>query len=102
VSPNGAQLSLVSNEGYDIVMEGYELTANSISANIFPADENFVSLGAASLMTEGTANNNSMRVSGVLTFHSPYVFSIATAATGADGGGLFQETPGAATLSACI
>ena len=39
VSPNGAQLSLVSNEGYDIVMEGYELTANSISANIFPADE---------------------------------------------------------------
>jgi len=100
VSPNGAQLSLVSNEGYDIVMEGYELTANSISANIFPADENFVSLGAAALMTEGTANNNSMRVSGVLTFHSPYVFSIATAATGADGGGLFQETPGAATLSA--
>jgi flagellin len=100
VSPNGAQLSLVSNEGYDIVIEGYELTANTISANVFPADENLVSLGAASTMTEGAANNNSMRVSGVLKFHSPYVFSIATAATGADGGGLFQETPGAAILSA--
>ena len=45
VSPNGAQLSLVSNEGYDIVMEGYELTANSISANIFPADENLLVSG---------------------------------------------------------
>jgi flagellin len=100
ISPNGAQLSLVSNEGYDIVIEGYELTANTISANVFPADEDFVSLGDASLMTEGAANNNSMRVSGVLKFHSPYVFSIATAATGADGGGLFQETPGAAQLSA--
>jgi flagellin len=100
VAPNGARLSLISNEGYDIVMEGYELTANTISASVFPADENLVSLGAASTMTEGTANNNSMRVSGVVTFHSPYVFSIATAASGADGGGLFQETPGAATLSA--
>ena len=100
VAPNGARLSLISNEGYDIVMEGYELTANTISASVFPADESLESLGAASTMTEGTANNNSMRVSGVVTFHSPYVFSIATAASGADGGGLFQETPGAATLSA--
>jgi flagellin len=100
VSANGSTLSLISNEGYDIVLEGYELTAQSISANVYPADESLVNIGAASVLTEGAANNNSMRVGGVLTFHSPYVFSIATAADGAKGGALFQQTPGAATLSA--
>jgi flagellin len=100
VSADGATLSLISNEGYDIVLEGYELTAESISANVYPADESLVSIGTATILTEGAANNNSMRVGGVLTFHSPYVFSIATAADGAKGGALFQQTPGAATLSA--
>ena len=100
VSADGSSLSLISNEGYDIVLEGYELTAESISANVYPADESLVNIGTGSVLTEGAANNNSMRVGGVLTFHSPYVFSIATAADGSKGGALFQQTPGAATLSA--
>jgi len=100
VSADGSTLNLISNEGYDIVLEGYELTSGSISANVYPADESFVNIGTASVLTEGAANNNSMRVGGVLTFHSPYVFSIATAADGSKGGALFQQTPGAATLSA--
>ena len=83
-----------------LFLEGYELTAESISANVYPADESLGNIGTASVLTEGAANNNSMRVGGVLTFHSPYVFSIATAADGAKGGALFQQTPGAATLSA--
>jgi len=100
VSADGSTLNLISNEGYDIVLEGYELTSGSISANVYPADESFVNIGTASVLTEGAANNNSMRVGGVLTFLSPYVFSIATAADGSKGGALFQQTPGAATLSA--
>jgi flagellin len=100
VSATGATLTMISNEGYDIVVEGFELTANDIAANVWPANESFENIGDASVLKQGSLNNNSMRVGGVLTFHSPYVFSIATAATGAEGGGLFQQTPGAATLSA--
>ncbi|MDA9056126.1 flagellin [Alphaproteobacteria bacterium] len=100
VSENGATLSLISNEGYDIVLEGYELTAESITANVYPANSALENIGTASVLKEGAPNLNSMRVGGVLTFHSPYVFSIATAADGSEGGALFQQTPGAATLSA--
>ena len=100
VSATGSTLTMISNEGYDIVVEGFELTANDIAANVWPANESFENIGDASVLKQGSLNNNSMRVGGVLTFHSPYVFSIATAATGAEGGGLFQQTPGAATLSA--
>ena len=59
-----------------------------------------IALELRGTLNEGAANNNSMRVGGVLTFHSPYVFSIDTAADGSKGGGLFQQTPGAAKLSA--
>ena len=100
VSSNGATLSLISNEGYDIVLKGYELTASNIDASVYPADEALQSIGNAQLLAEGSDENNSMRVGGVLTFHSPYVFSISTAADGSKGGGLFQQTPGAAQLSA--
>ena len=99
-SADGSTLTMISNDGYDIVLEGYELTSASISANVYPADETFANIGTASVLTEGAANNNSMRVGGVLKFHSPYVFSVATAADGSQGGSLFQQTPGAATLSA--
>ena len=99
-SADGSTLTMISNDGYDIVLEGYELTSASISANVYPADETFANIGTASVLTEGAANNNSMRVGGVLKFHSPYVFSVATAANGSQGGSLFQQTPGAATLSA--
>ena len=99
-SADGSTVTMISNDGYDIVLEGYELTSASISANVYPADETFANIGTASVLTEGAANNNSMRVGGVLKFHSPYVFSVATAANGSQGGSLFQQTPGAATLSA--
>jgi flagellar hook-associated protein FlgK len=99
-SADGSTVTMISNDGYDIVLEGYELTSASISANVYPADETFANIGTASVLTEGAANNNSMRVGGVLKFHSPYVFSVATAADGSQGGSLFQQTPGAATLSA--
>ena len=99
VSTNGAILSLISNEGYDIVIEGYAMSASTIDMNVTAADREFNSIGIEQAMQEGTANNNSMRVSGVVEFHSPYIFSVSTNATGNDGGGLFQQIPGAASLS---
>jgi flagellin len=99
VSTNGAVLTLISNEGYDIVIEGYAMSASTIDMNVSAADREFNSIGIKQAMREGSANNNSMRISGVVEFHSPYIFSVSTNATGNDGGGLFQQIPGAATLS---
>jgi len=99
VSTNGAVLTLISNEGYDIVIEGYAMSASTIDMNVSAADREFNSIGIQQAMREGSANNNSMRISGVVEFHSPYIFSVSTNATGNDGGGLFQQIPGAATLS---
>lgn len=67
--------------------------------NVSAADREFNSIGIQQAMREGSANNNSMRISGVVEFHSPYIFSVSTNAIGNDGGGLFQQIPGAATLS---
>jgi len=99
VSTNGAILTLISNEGYDIVVEGYAMSASTIDMNVSAADREFNSIGIQQAMREGSANNNSMRISGVVEFHSPYIFSVSTNAIGNDGGGLFQQIPGAATLS---
>ncbi len=96
VSTNGAILSLISNEGYDIVVEGYAMSASTIDMNVTAADREFNSIGIQQAMREGSANNNnSMRISGVVEFHSPYIFSVSTNAIGNDGGGLFQQIPGA-------
>ena len=69
-----------------------------ISANVYPADESLVNIGTASVLTEGAANNNSMRVGGVLTFHSPYVFSIATAARWVKGWRFIPANPGSSNF----
>jgi len=99
VSTNGAVLTLVSNDGYDIVIEGYAMSANDMDMFVSAADGEFNSIGIQQSMQEGTDKNNSARISGVVTFHSPYIFSISADATGETGGGLFQQIPGAATLS---
>ena len=99
VSTNGATLSLVSNEGYDIVIEGYAMSASTLDMNVSAANQDLESIGIQQAMQEGSANKNSMRVSGVVEFHSPYIFSVSTDAVGNDGGGLFQQIPGAAKLS---
>ena len=99
VSTNGSILTLISNDGYDIVMEGYAMSANTVDMNVSAANSEYNSIGVVQAMQEGTANKNSMRISGVVEFHSPYIFSVSTNAIGNNGGGLFQQIPGAARLS---
>jgi len=99
VSPNGSTLSMLSNEGHDILVENFTMSVQNIPMNISATDDNLNSIGDVQQLTKGVGNNDTFRSTGQITFHSPYVFSIETNLTGINGGGLFQLTPGAAKLS---
>ena len=97
VSPNGATLHMVSNEGHDILVENFTMSVNNIPMNISATDDELNSIGDVQQLNRG--QDDTFRSTGQITFHSPYVFSIEASKTGINGGGLFQLTPGAAKLS---
>ena len=97
VSPNGATLHMVSNEGHDILVENFTMSVNNIPMNISATDDELNSIGDVQQLNRGL--DDTFRSTGQITFHSPYVFSIEASKTGINGGGLFQLTPGAAKLS---
>ena len=97
VSPNGATLHMVSNEGHDILVETFTMSVNNIPMNISATDDELNSIGDVQQLNRGL--DDTFRSTGQITFHSPYVFSIEASKTGINGGGLFQLTPGAAKLS---
>ncbi|MCH1515479.1 MAG: hypothetical protein L7U52_02100, partial [Alphaproteobacteria bacterium] len=97
VSPNGATLHMVSNEGHDILVENFTMSVNNIPMNISATDDELNSIGDVQQLNRG--QDDTFRSTGQITFHSPYVFSIEASKTGITGGGLFQLTPGAAKLS---
>ena len=97
VSPNGAMLHMVSNEGHDILVENFTMSVNNIPMNISATDDELNSVGDVQQLNRGY--DDTFRSTGKITFHSPYVFSIEASKTGISGGGLFQLTPGAAKLS---
>ena len=99
VSPTGAMVHMFSNEGYDIVVENFTTSVLDIPMQIQPSDDELNSVGVMRTLNKGTGNNDTFRSTGQITFHSPYIFSVDVGKTGIDGGGLFQVTPGAATLS---
>ena len=95
-------MTLISDDGYDIVVENYSLVGvTGPTMNISGADEDFNNL------TDGTTQFSQMHrqqqlqisphipitagtdpdtvgVSGTLKFHSPFVFSVATGSQGSD------------------
>ncbi|XDZ70224.1 flagellin [Alphaproteobacteria bacterium LSUCC0744] len=103
LSIDKSTMTLISDDGYDIVVEDYQLVAGSgPRMQISGADENYDNLtdgtsvfndknGAATTtslyspieLTAG-ANPDTVGVSGTLKFHSPFVFSVATASQGTD------------------
>ena len=97
VSPNGATLHMVSNEGHDILVETFTMSVNNIPMNISATDDELNSIGDVQQLNRGL--DDTFRSTGKITFHSPYVFSVEASKTGINGGGLFQLTPGAAKLS---
>jgi len=95
-------MTLISDDGYDIVVENYNLVAGSgPTMNISGSDEDFANLtdsstvfnnndsGSATTtdyyspieLTAGT-NPDTVGVTGNITFHSPFIFSVATASQG--------------------
>jgi len=103
LSIDKSTMTLISDDGYDIVVENYALVAGTgPSMNISGADENYDNLtdgtsvfknklNAATTqslyspieLTAGT-DPDTVGVSGTLKFHSPFVFSVATASQGSD------------------
>ena len=102
LSIDKSTMTLISNDGYDIVAENYALVAGSgPTMNISGADSDFANLtdsstvfnnndsGSATTtdyyspieLTAGT-NPDTVGVSGTITFHSPFVFSVSTASQG--------------------
>ena len=99
VSTNGATVHVLSNEGYDIVVENYTLSVLDVPMNVSATNDKLENIGENQQLRKGVGNNDTFRSTGEITFHSPYIFSIDAGKTGINGGGLFQTVPGAASLS---
>jgi flagellin len=102
LSIDKSTMTLISDAGYDVVVENYSLVGvTGPTMNVSGADEDFANLtdsttvfnnndsGAATAtdyyspiqLTAGT-NPDTIGVSGTIKFHSPFVFSVATASQG--------------------
>ena len=102
LSIDKSTMTLISDDGYDIVVEDYALVGvTGPTMNVSGADENFDNLTDGSSVfqasgadtttsyyspieiTAGT-NPDTVAVSGTLKFHSPFVFSVKTDSQGSD------------------
>ena len=98
LSIDKSTMTLISDDGYDIVVENYTLVGGTgPTMNISGADEDFANLTDGSTqfsdnstdyyspipITAGT-NPDTIGVSGTIKFHSPFVFSIQTGSKGTD------------------
>jgi flagellin len=84
LSVDKATMTLLSDDGYDIVAENYALVGvtgpNMIVAG---ADENHAALsGVEKLSVQAGIEPNSVQVSGEVTFRSPFIFSVASGNVG--------------------
>jgi len=103
LSIDKSTMTLISDDGYDIVVENYALVGvTGPTMNISGADEDYTNLtDGTSVFTDsgGTATTTSLYspieltagtdpdtvgVAGTLKFHSPFVFSVSTDSQGSD------------------
>ena len=102
LSVDKSTMTLISDDGYDITAENYALVGvTGPTMNVSGADESFANLTDGSSVfaaggsntttdfytsipiTAGT-NPDTVSVKGAIKFHSPFVYSIATASQGTD------------------
>ena len=98
LSIDKSTMTLISDDGYDVVVENYQLVGvTGPTMNISGADEDFNNLtdgttqfsdGSTDFytsipITAGT-NPDTVGVSGTIKFHSPFVFSVDTGSKGTD------------------
>ena len=84
LSVDKATMTLLSDDGYDVVAENYALVGvtgpNMIVAG---ADEKHAALsGVEKLSVQAGVEPNSVQVSGEVTFRSPFIFSVASGNVG--------------------
>ena len=102
LSIDKSTMTLISDDGYDVVVENYSLVGvTGPTMNISGADENFDNLtdGSSVFQASGSDTTTSyytpieitagtdpdtVGVSGTLKFHSPFVFSVSTDSQGSD------------------
>jgi len=84
LSVDKAVMTLLSDDGYDIVAEDYALVGvTGPDIVVSGADEKNVSLaGVTKLNLKGGTEPNSVQVSGEVTFRSPFIFSVASDSIG--------------------
>jgi len=77
-----SKMTLLSNEGYDIVIEDYELI-NLAAPNLVAsgADRDLADVGNSISVTENL-DPNTVQVSGEIELHSPFIYSIASGNVG--------------------
>ena len=121
LSIDKSTMTLISDDGYDVVVENYSLVGvTGPTMNISGADENFDNLTDGSSVfqagspladtttsyyapieiTAGT-DPDTVGVSGTLKFHSPFVFSVSTESQGSDEAPLISQvqTKGSTALT---
>ncbi len=106
LSDDKQSLRLVSEGGDDIIIEDYGLI-NAAGTDLVPRmkietlDEDYEPLGDAYYLEDNSAPNaqDSMRITGQVTFHAAEVFTLRSGTDGRGEGGMFVSAPGAATLT---
>ena len=98
LSVDKSTMTLISNDGYDVVVENYNLVGvTGPTMNVSGAAEDFSNLtDGTSQFSDGSTdfytsvpitagtNPDTVGVSGTIKFHSPFVFSVATGSQGSD------------------
>jgi flagellin len=90
LSIDKSTLTLISDDGYDVVVEDYALVGvTGPSMNVMGSDADYANITDtanvydAIKLTAGT-EPNTVGVSGELTFHSPFIFSVSSDSVGTD------------------
>jgi len=86
LSVDKATMTLLSDDGYDIVAENYALVGvTGPDMVVAGSDEKHLPLaGVDKLSIKAGVEPNSVQVSGEVTFRSPFIFSVATGSKGTD------------------
>ena len=99
LSADSSNIILVQDEGEDIVMEDVDFASVSNANTFFTTTAMTPDQGTSTTTTRNVLDasqaNDSIRYSGIVTFHSSQTFTIQ----GNAGGGMYEASPGVATLN---
>ena len=99
LSADSSNIILVQDEGEDIVMEEVNFASVSNANTFFTTTAMTPDQGTSTTTTrqvlDASQANDSIRYSGIVTFHSSQTFTIE----GNAGGGMYEASPGVATLN---